>query len=430
MKSFLSRFVYIYQRIKQSADYPRQFWFLFWGMLISSAGVSMIWPFMTIYIRQKLGVPITAIGLMLSLNFIGGLVTGAIAGPAVDRFGRKGAMVLGLAIGSVVLMAMSMAGTLWLWVIVMLVNGAFAPLYRIGSDAMIADLVEPDRRAGAYALLRLSANAGIALGPSVGGFVATASYALAFYIAATAYFIFMLAILFFVVETAPQRQALDQLQVDTSYGPILRDRSFLTFCAMYTLAVMAYSLIMVLLPVYSKENFGVPENQYGFIMATNAAMVVLFQYSITRVTKRYYHLSVLAIGSLFYALGVGSVAWDWSFATFLLSMVILTIGEMILVPTAITLTANLAPADKRGRYMSIYHLAWGIAYGIGPVVGGILNDKVAPVAIWYGGMVMGLVAALGFTLLARKVQVTLAPQQAYSEETKQFPGPISRTGGF
>jgi hypothetical protein len=30
-----------------------------------------------------------------------------------------------------------------------------------------------------------------------------------------------------------------------------------------------------------------------------------------------------------------------------------------------------------------------------------LNDNVAPVAIWYGGMVMGLGAILGFVLLAR-----------------------------
>ncbi len=38
-------------------QYPHQFWFLFWGMLINAAGTSMIWPFLTIFLRQQLALP-------------------------------------------------------------------------------------------------------------------------------------------------------------------------------------------------------------------------------------------------------------------------------------------------------------------------------------------------------------------------------------
>jgi len=393
-------------RIKQAtAGYPRQFWLLFWGMLISAAGGSMIWPFLTIYMRQQLDIPLTTVALLLTLNAAAGLATTTVAGPAVDRFGRKGVMVLSLAVNGATLLAMSSADTLQLWVILMAINGAFSPLFRVGSNSMVADLIEPGRRASAYALLRMSNNLGVAIGPSVGGFVTAASYALAFYIAAGANAIFTLLVLFFVAETVPQKQAAaDQPPTEGGYGQVLRDRPFLAFCGVYTLAVMAHVLLMVLLPVYAKENFGVPENRYGFIMATNAAMVVLFQYAITRITERYHHLPVLAIGSLFLALGTGSVALGWNFPTFLASMVILTIGEMIVIPTSTALTANLAPPTMRGRYMSIYGLTWGIGFGIGPVIGGFLNDNLAPVAIWYGGLVMGLVATLGFGLLARALR--------------------------
>jgi MFS family permease len=397
----------LFHRVRQSTvGYPRQFWFLFWGMLINSAGSSMVWPFMTIYMRQRLGVPLTTIALLLTLNSAVGLVTITAAGPVVDRFGRKVAMVLSLTAGIATLLVMSAAGTLSLWIILMVVSGAFNPLYRVGGDAMVADLIEPERRVGAYALLRMIANLGVAIGPSVGGFVTAVSYSLAFYVAAGAHAIFALLILFFVGETVPRRQnGLEPTRSDEGYSHILRDRPFLTFCGVYTLSGMAYSLMMVLLPVYAKENFGVPESQYGFIMATNAAMVVLFQYAITGVTRRYHHLPVLAAGSLFYALGVGSVAWGWSFPTFLASMIVLTIGEMIMIPTATALTANLAPPAMRGRYMSLYSLTWGIGFGIGPVIGGYLNDNLAPGAIWYGGLMMGLAAAFGFILLGRSLRI-------------------------
>ena len=71
------------------------------------------------------------------------------------------------------------------------------------------------------------------------------------------------------------------------YGRVLRDYPFLAFCGAYTLLGIAYAQMMTLLPVYIKEGYGILESRYGFIMATNAAMVVLFQYSITRVTERY-----------------------------------------------------------------------------------------------------------------------------------------------
>ena len=81
-------------------------------------------------------------------------------------------------------------------------------------------------------------------------------------------------------------------------------------------------------------------------------------------------------------------------------MVIMTLGELILIPTAATFTANLAPPDMRGRYMSIYNLTWGLAAGVGPLLGGFLNDIVGPQAIWLGGGLIGLLSVAAFVWLA------------------------------
>jgi MFS family permease len=321
-------------------------------------------------------------------------------------------MVTGLGLLGATLLTMSLAGSLPAWVLLMACQGAFGPLYRIGADAMIADLVPPDRRAQAYAWQRMATNLGIAIGPSVGGFVTATSYTLAFYIAAAGNLTFALLVLLFARETLPRRsplsaptespgQAATHSAGKAGYGPVLRDRRFMAFVAITTLATIPATLVMVLLAVYAKEQFGVPENRYGFVMATNAAMVVLFQVLVTHFSRRYPPFRVLAAGALLYALGAGSVAWGSTFPAFLLSMIVLTLGELLLVPTANALTASLAPADMRGRYMGIYGLTWGVAYGLGPVLGGLLSDQIAPVATWYGGLLVGLAAAAGFLLLSR-----------------------------
>ena len=196
-------------------------------------------------------------------------------------------------------------------------------------------------------------------------------------------------------DEAPKREG--------GYGPVLRDRPFVALCGVFVLATMPAAIMMMLLAVYAKENFGVPESQYGFIMATNAAMVVLFQYAVTRRSQAYPPLQVLALGAFFYAIGAGSVALGGGFWGFWLSMVILTIGELLIAPTGTAVAANLAPPDMRGRYMGLYGITWGVAFGIGPVIAGYLNDNVAPRAIWIFALAAGLMAAAGFLLLRRKL---------------------------
>ncbi len=72
------------ERLRQTAAaYPRQFWLLLAGSLINSSGGSMVWPFLTIYIHQRLGVSLTTVALLLTLNAVASLVTMSFAGPAV-----------------------------------------------------------------------------------------------------------------------------------------------------------------------------------------------------------------------------------------------------------------------------------------------------------------------------------------------------------
>ncbi len=386
-------------------DYPRQFWVLFWGQLINTIGGSMVWPFLTIFMRERLGLPLSTVTLLFTLNSAGGFAAMAIAGPAVDRFGRRFAMITGLIAGGMILLGMSAAGTLLFWAGLMLLQGLLTPFYRVGSDAMVADLIPATRRAEAYALLRMINNLGIAIGPAIGGFVAGVSYSLAFYAAAAASLLFVTLIILKVRETLPAARNDDgEARLRSGgYGPVLRDRPFVAFCGVFVLATMPASLMMMLLAVYAKENFGVPESQYGFIMATNAAMVVLFQFAVTRWRQRYAAWRTLTLGAAFYAAGAGSVALFHSFWGFWGSMVVVTVGELMLAPTGSTVAANLAPADMRGRYMGLYGLTWGASFGIAPVIGGYLNDNLAPAAIWVFGLVVGLGAAAGFLLLGRRL---------------------------
>lgn len=363
----------------------------------------MIWPFLLIYASAKLGLPRTTVAFLFTINSGAGLISAILAGPIVDRVGRKGVMVFSLAANGAAYFLLSQADSLPEFALLMGLSGMVNPLYRVGGDAMMADLVPPKQRPDAYALLRMSNNLGISIGPAIGGFIASTSYTIAFYCATVGLVTYSLLLAVFARETLPQHtEARQEGNLLASYGRVFRDRPFLSFVGTFTLTSMCAVMMWVLMGVYAKEEFQIPENRYGFLATTNALMVVFFQVYVTGFTKKYPALRVMMVGSLFYALGVGSVALARDFWGFWSSMVVMTVGELILMPTSSTYVANLAPATMRGRYMSIYGLTWNAAAAISPVMGGFLNDYVSPAATWYGGMIIGLMGMAGFFKLMQK----------------------------
>ena len=383
--------------------YPSQFWLLFWGMLVSTTGMSMIWPFLVVYIGEELSLPLTTITSLISINAVMSLSSSLIAGSITDKIGRKWAMVISLAVNGFALVLMIPADTYLQYALLMAFRGAFQPLYRVGADAMIADLIPSDQRADAYALTRLSKNVGVAMGPALGGVIATRSYGITFSIASGATIFFSIFIALFAIETLPDaaRKVQEKLSENLkAFGYIFKDRIFSSFIAGFTLRQISGSILWVLLAAYAKENYGLAENLYGLIPTTNALMVVLLQIFVTRRTSRYSPLKIMSLGTLLYGIGVGSIAFGTGFWGFLISMIIVTVGELMVIPTAITYTANRAPENMRGRYMSLLALTWGAGTMVGPLLGGFLNDNISPASIWYGGGAAGILGSLIYLVLA------------------------------
>lgn len=388
--------------------FPPQIWLLFAGTLLSSTGQALVWPFLTIFIREQLDIPLSRITLLFTLQSIAGFAATTVVSPLMDRFGRKWLMVVGLVASSAVLLAMSQAGTYAQWAVLLPLYGVVNAIFRIGSYAMVADLVSAERRAAMYALLRMGDNLGISVGPAMGGFLAAVAYELSYFLAAGMQIALAVFTSAMIAETLPREDAGAAITAfpagggGLGYGPLLRDRSFLVIWGLYILIQIANSMVFVLLGVYVKENYAIPEDRYGLIIGTNALMVVVFQYAVTRASNRRAPLNAITVGGMFQAVGLGVFAISRGFGAFLGGMVVFTVGELLLVPTATALVANIAPPQMRARYMGVFSLSFRVGSGIGPVVGGLLNDHIAPAATWYGAMAFCAVAVAGFGMLARR----------------------------
>jgi len=372
------------------------------GLMLATAGGSMIWPFMLIYVSGKLNLPLSTIATLISINAGTGLLSSAAAGALADKIGRKVVMNISLTMTGLAYLLLMGAETYLQFALLMVMIGLSNPLYQVGADAMLADLIPSEKRTDAYSINRIANNAAFAIGPAVGGFLATRSYSLAFYGAGAGFFAYSILLFFLAHETLDKSVSHTTENVSGGYGNVLRDGKYMSYVVLIALGLIAPTMLWILMPVYAKTNYGIPEALYGWIPTTNALMCVFVQYFVTSLTRHRRTLLVVAAGMLIYALGAGSVALMSGFWGFWLSMVILTFGELTLVPTSSKYVADRAPANLRGRYMSVYWIGWGLARTIAPLVGGFLNDTFFSQAIWIGGLTLGLISTLGLFLLARR----------------------------
>lgn len=406
--------------------YPRALWLLIGCFFFNRIGASVIWPFITLYIREQTSAPLGIMGFLanqplfemstvstalniplalstitslLSLQALSSVIGTSLISTLMDQFGRKRIMIVGLVGFSVLLVFMSQAVSFWQWVIIVPLYGVLQPIFYIGIYAMVADTVTPEERTSAFALIRTASNLAIAIGPAIFGVLIAQSHTTAYYISITINIIVLVPFILVIRETLPDKTITKQ--VSSGYRDILRDRPFVTFIAVFALIEIATALVFNLLSVYTKENFNILENQFGQILAINALMVVFLQFGVTRITSRYRPLAVMAFGSVIYASGLVGYAVSSLLPHFMLAMVVMTLGELIVMPTSNAMAANMAPADKRARYMGIYSLTYTFGTGVGPIAGGILSDTFGPPAIWYGGASTALLAALGFWWLNR-----------------------------
>ena len=73
-----------------------------------------------------------------------------------------------------------------------------------------------------------------------------------------------------------------------------------------------------------------------------------------------------------------------------------------LLPLAFTIVGSIFSLEQRAKTQGLFSGVWGVSSVVGPVVGGFLNDHIAPSAIWYGGALFAACAAVGFSLLSRR----------------------------
>jgi MFS family permease len=154
-----------------------------------------------------------------------------------------------------------------------------------------------------------------------------------------------------------------------------------------------YSQLYGLLSVYT-EYVGLQPYAFGVLFAVNGGMVVALQIPIRKVTQRIGSEKAFALAQFLFAAGFSYFMLSKDLNQFLVGAVILTLGEITFFPASSGFIANLSPVDKRGRYLALS----GLFFGVGGSVGALIGFRLYGVLL-HKELVWAILGAVGFATL-------------------------------
>lgn len=401
-------------------QFPPRYWVIVLTFFIDSIGGTLLFPFFSLYITQKFNVGMTQAGMVLAMFSIFGIVGNMIGGALTDRLGRRKLILFGLVFSALSTLSLGFVNSLAVLFPLAAFIGLLSDIAGPANQAMMADILDEKQRQEGFGLMRVIRNLAWIIGPSIGGFLANRSFMLLFIIDAVVSCIVAVIFFAYMPETKPQHHEEEHkehesiLKTIAGYGIVLKDLAFMAFIVAAILMGAVYQQMYNSLSVYLRDNHGINPQGYGFLMTTSAITVILFQFWVSRNMKHRPPFLIMAVGTLFYMLGFSMFGFVSVYWLFMSAIVVITIGEMLIMPTSQTLAAGFAPEQMRGRYMAIFGLTWLLPSTFAPMLAGLILDNLNPNLLWYVGGVLCAVAALAFYAL----HVRLGKQERFIPTTE------------
>ncbi|MFJ5546967.1 MFS transporter [Streptomyces sp. NPDC093225] len=385
---------------------PPTVWTVFSGTIVNRVGY-LVTPFLVFFLAAR-GVTGTSTSYVLGALGAGNLLGPALGGVLADRLGRRPTMLLGLVGAAAAQGALFLAPGVPAMAAAALLVSACGALVAPAAFALMADTVEPAHRQQAYALLGWGVNIGTAVAGVLGGFLAARGYWLLFAVDAASMLLYAAVVATRLPEppraAAPAPGGTEGAGV--GYGIVLRDRLALALLPLLGVQLFVYSLTEVALPLAVHDS-GLSPAVYGALAAVNAVLVVVLQPFATARLARLPQLPVHCAGSVLVAVGVALTGVADGVAGYTASVVVWSVGEVVVAGIGAAVIANLAPAHARGRYQGAFSWTWGVARFGALTLGVTVYTGLGPAVLWWGALAAGTACAAATLALAPRTRPRL-----------------------
>ena len=377
----------------------RHVWLLAFVMLVNRSG-AMVIPFLSIYMTQQLGFSLHQTGIVLMFFGFGSVVGNYIGGKLTDKFGYFIVQFLSLFFTGIMFLMMEYVTSYNGLIAVVFFTTVIADSFRPANFAAVADKSSPENRTRSISLIRLSINLGWAVAPAFGGLAITwFGYSILFRVDGITCILASLLVWFLLRSSIEKRVK----SVDGNEKKLHLNFKFLVFLFSNTILMISFMQFLSSLPVFLRTEVKLTEDMIGLLMAMNGLIITVFEMPfVYTYEKKFKPLSIILVGTLMIGAAFFMFNFQLGIGIAVVSMIILSLGEMFQMPFANAWVMKVAPKEVIGQYLSYYGMSFSIAFIIAPMLGMYLADNFGYIIMWNIMAGLSLISFLGFYYVKRK----------------------------
>ena len=346
------------------------------GNLISSTGMSFIWPLTTVYMHDYLGKSLALAGIVLfveSLIMIGGSYIG---GYIYDHGNGRFWMLCSIMVSIIALLLLVFFNKWPAYPILLIINGFTGAIANTIINALAAS-IKNHEASYVFNMMYFMANIGVVLGTLIVGFIVKINIRYIFVVT------FLLYVIFFII--ALTKYVFENIQIEKNTNHLKKEllqktstNSILIIGGIlltYLMIQVGYAQWQSNLSVYM-QSLGIGLNKYSYLWTINGVIVVIGQPIISFLDKRYgiNDYKKVYVGYVMFVIAFASLIFAKDYMHFMMSMIIVTFGEVIAFPVIPAIVANLSSNSERGKYQGFVSIAASTGHAVGPLLGGVVVE--------------------------------------------------------
>lgn len=355
-------------------------------LFVAMLAMSMIMPFLPLYIHEDFGVEdpheVTAwAGIIFGANFLTAGLVSPIWGNLADKHGRKIMILRSGFFMSITMTLTGFAGSLWQLLALRLLNGLVGGIVP-ASTALVASSVPKEKIGWAQGMLQSFITAGSIMGPLFGGLLAGyIGYRKIFMVTGGLLLLATLVIAFTVHEKFTPPEKTDRSSLREDFRLIFSTRELPTLFFVTVMIQFALFSIFPVLPIYILQLLDSEESRValwsGIVQAAMGIANVWAAPRLGRLGDQYGSQKVLLFCLLFAALLfipqalVGAV-WQLVLLRFLLG---LALGGLL--PSVNALLRRATPTHMVSRVYGYNNSFVSIGSLLGPIIGGFVAGYIS-----------------------------------------------------
>lgn len=394
----------MFKKVNIYKGLPRNVYILFLVQVVNRLG-DFVLPFMTLFLTKKLGLSFQIVGIIVMIESILSIPGSIAGGRFADQIGRKRTYIFAQTTAALALIPCAFVTNSYIIVFFLLVSTFFNGAVRPPLNAIIADVLPPDRRQAGYSLQYLGINLGVSIGPIIAGFLFNNYLSMLFIGDALTSFLAVVLVIIFINETKPSNvteaaASKEKCEEGSVFQILVRRPQVLMFLLIYIIYSIVYTQHRFSLPLMLDQIYmGNGAEKFGFLMSVNACTVIFLTVVITSFTRKLHTLPNMIIAGVLYAVGFGMIGIIKSFPLFMLSTVLWTMGEIITVTNFGVYVANNSPANCRARFSAVGNLSWATGTALGTSLIGKYIDFAGITAVWPLTFILACIATFFMTVL-------------------------------